>query len=81
MVRLSASTIEVGQFIFLSQGLWNVVIFVAEPLPSRENPTTTHIKIYDEEKLKKDKTITCSYLGLTNRIFTKIMKLKTPKHV
>nr|KYP47879.1 hypothetical protein KK1_030449 [Cajanus cajan] len=69
------------KFVLRSQGLWNVVIFEANPPPLRENPTIAQIKAYEEEKLKKDKAITCLHAGLADHIFTKIMDLETPKQV
>ncbi|KAL6314884.1 hypothetical protein AAG906_029101 [Vitis piasezkii] len=51
------------RFYLRSQGLWNVVMFKADPPSLGAN----HIK---------DKTITCLHLGLANHIFTKIMDLK-----
>nr|KYP64955.1 hypothetical protein KK1_019569 [Cajanus cajan] len=50
------------KFVLRSQGLWNVVIY-----------EVSQIKAYEEEKLKKDKAITCLHAGLANHIFTKIM--------
>ena len=52
-------------------------IFEVDSPSLKENPTISHIKIY-EEKLKKYKIITCLLLGLTNLIFTKIIDLKAP---
>nr|KYP62202.1 hypothetical protein KK1_016727 [Cajanus cajan] len=51
------------KFVLRSQGLWNVVISEADPPPLRENPTIAQIKAYEEEKLKKDKAITCLHLS------------------
>ncbi|KAL6332552.1 hypothetical protein AAG906_008972 [Vitis piasezkii] len=45
------------------------------------NPTVAQMKAYEEEKLKKDKAITCLHSRLANHIFTKIMNLETPKLV
>ena len=39
------------------------------------------IKVYEDEKLKKDKAITCLHSRLTDHIFTKTMDLETPKQV
>nr|KYP31983.1 hypothetical protein KK1_047447 [Cajanus cajan] len=69
------------KFVLRSQGLWNVVISEADPPPLRENPTIAQIKAYEEEKLKKDKTITFLHARLAYHIFTKIMDLKKPKQV
>ena len=39
------------------------------------------MKAHEEEKLKKDKAITCLHSGLADHIFTNIMNLETPKQV
>ncbi|KAL6312737.1 hypothetical protein AAG906_015169 [Vitis piasezkii] len=69
------------RFYLRSQGLWNVVMFEADPPPLGANPTVAQMKAYEEEKLKKDKAITCLHSGLADHIFTKIMDLETPKQV
>ncbi|CBI17990.3 unnamed protein product, partial [Vitis vinifera] len=69
------------RFYLRSQGLWNVVMFEADPPPLGANPTVAQMKAYEEEKLKKDKAITCLHSGLVDHIFTKIMDLETPKLV
>ncbi|RVW82648.1 Retrovirus-related Pol polyprotein from transposon TNT 1-94 [Vitis vinifera] len=69
------------RFYLRSQGLWNVVMSEADPPPLGANPTVAQMKAYEEEKLKKDKAITCLHSGLTDHIFTKIMNLETPKQV
>ncbi|RVW14603.1 Retrovirus-related Pol polyprotein from transposon RE1 [Vitis vinifera] len=69
------------RFYLRSQGLWNVVMSEADPPPLGANPTVAQMKAYEEEKLKKDKAITCLHSGLANHIFTKIMNLETPKQV
>ena len=56
------------RFYLRSQGLWNVVMFEADPPPLGANPIVAQMKAYDEEKLKKDKAITCLHLGLVNHI-------------
>ncbi|RVW48912.1 hypothetical protein CK203_091191 [Vitis vinifera] len=67
------------RFYLRSQGLWNVVMSEADPPPLGANPTVAQMKAYEEEKLKKDKAITCLHSGLADHIFTKIMNLETPK--
>ena len=56
------------RFYLRSQGLWNVVMSEADPLPLGANPTIAQMKAYEEGKLKKDKVITCLHLGLVNHI-------------
>uniref|UniRef100_A0A6N2MPA4 Uncharacterized protein n=1 Tax=Salix viminalis TaxID=40686 RepID=A0A6N2MPA4_SALVM len=51
----------------------------ADPSPLSANPTLAQIRAHEEEKLKKDKVITCLHSGLADHIFTKIMGLETPK--
>ncbi|RVW87247.1 hypothetical protein CK203_037197 [Vitis vinifera] len=62
-----------------SQGLWNVVMSEADPPPLGANLIVAQMKAHDEEKLKKDKAITCLHSGLADHIFTKIMDLETTK--
>ena len=69
------------RFYLRSQGLWNVVVTDSDPPPLNANPTIAQMKAHEEEKLKKDKTITCLDSGLADHIFTKIMNLETPKQV
>ena len=69
------------RFYLRSQGLWNVVVNDSDPPPLNANPTIAQMKAHEEEKLKKDKAITCLHSGLADYIFTKIMNLETPKQV
>ncbi|WJZ96236.1 hypothetical protein VitviT2T_014941 [Vitis vinifera] len=69
------------RFYLTSQGLWNVVMSEAYPPPLGANPTVAQMKAYEEEKLKKDKAITCLHSRLADHIFTKIMDLETPKQM
>jgi len=69
------------RFYLRSQSLWNVVVSNSDPPPLTANPIIAQMEAHKEEKLEKDKVITCLYFGLTNHIFTKIMNLKTPKQV
>ena len=69
------------RFYLRSQGLWNVVTTDVDPSPLPVNPTLAQIRAHEEEKLKKDKVITCLHLAFADHIFTKIMDLETPKLV
>jgi len=69
------------RFYLRFQVLWNVVLSDSDPPPLTANPTIAQMKSHEEEKLKKDKDITCLHSGLTDHIFTKIMNLETPKQV
>jgi hypothetical protein len=69
------------RFYLRSQGLWNVVVSNSDPPPLTANPIIAQMKAHKEEKLKKDKVITCLHSGLADDIFTKIMDLETPKQV
>ncbi|KAJ6701195.1 hypothetical protein OIU74_012532 [Salix koriyanagi] len=69
------------KFFLRSQGLWNIVETDADPIPLNEDPTLAQMKVFEEEKLKKDKAITCLHSGVADHIFTKIMNLETPKQI
>ena len=69
------------RFHLRAQGLWNVVMSNADPPALPTNPTLAQMRAHEEEKLKKDKAITCLHSGLADHIFTKIMELETPKLV
>ncbi|WJZ91103.1 hypothetical protein VitviT2T_010207 [Vitis vinifera] len=45
---------NIMRFYLRSQGLWNVVMFEADPPPLGANPTVAQMKAHEEEKLKKD---------------------------
>ena len=64
-----------------SQGLWHVVETDEDPPALRENPTIAQIKAHEEEKLKKDKALTCIHSSLADHIFTSIMDLESPKRI
>ena len=53
----------------------------ADPPALPTNPTLAQMRAHEEEKLKKNKAITCLHSGLADHIFTKIMDLETPKLV
>ena len=57
------------------------MVIDSDPLPLNANPKITQMTAHEEEKLKKDKAITCLHSGLADYIFTKIMNLETPKQV
>ena len=69
------------KFYLRSQGLWNIVVSNTDPPALHANPTLAQIRAHEEEKMKKDKAITCLHSGLADPIFTKIMDLETPKLV
>lgn len=52
-----------------------------EPTPLPGNLSLAQIRANEEEKLKKDKAITCLDVGLRDTLFTKIMELETPKQI
>lgn len=69
------------KFHLRSQGLWTVVEVDLEPTPLAENLSLAQIRAHEEEKLKKDRAITCIHVGLNEVIFTKIMYLESPKQI
>ena len=69
------------RFYLRSQGLWNVVVSDSDPPPLTANPTIAQMKAHEEEKLKKDKAITCLHFGLTYHISTKIVATQFLTHV
>ena len=69
------------KFYLKSQELWNIVVSNSDPPALPTNPTLAQIRAHEEEKLKKNKAITCLHLGLADHVFTKIMDLKTPNLV
>ncbi|XP_074323222.1 uncharacterized protein LOC141660162 [Apium graveolens] len=69
------------RFYLKSQGLWNDVLTETDPPPLRANSTIAQIRTHEEDKLKKDKAITCLHSALADQIFTKIMNLETPKQM
>ncbi|TXG59015.1 hypothetical protein EZV62_016844 [Acer yangbiense] len=50
-------------------------------LPLRANPIIAQIKQHEEEKMKRDKAVTCLHSALTDSIFTSIMHLETAKEI
>jgi hypothetical protein len=69
------------RFYLRSQGLWKVVVSDSNPPPLTTNPTIAQMKAHKEEKLKKDKVITCLHSGLAYHIFTKIIATQFLTHV
>ncbi|TXG70323.1 hypothetical protein EZV62_005258 [Acer yangbiense] len=47
----------------------------------RANTTIAQIKQYEEEKMKRDKAVTCLHSALTDSVFTSIMHLETAKSI
>lgn len=64
-----------------SQGLWKVVETNEDPPALTANPTIAQLRSYEDELLKKDKTLTCLHSRLADQIFISIMDLETPKAV
>ena len=65
------------RFYLRSQELWNMVTTDVDTLSV--NPTLAQIRAHEEEKLKKDKAITCFHSAFADHFSTKIMDLETPK--
>ena len=53
------------RFFLRSMGLWNVVVTDSDPPQPHGNPIVAQMKAHEEEKLKKDRAITCLHSGLT----------------
>lgn len=51
------------KFYLISHGLWCVVETNQEPTPLAANASLAHNRVHEEEKLKKDKEITCLHFG------------------
>ena len=64
------------KFYLKSQGLCNVVLTKTDPPPLRENLKITQMRAHEEERLKKDKKITCLHSALADYIFNSIMDLE-----
>ncbi|TXG55930.1 hypothetical protein EZV62_017243 [Acer yangbiense] len=64
-----------------SFGLWEYVAKDKQVLALRANPTIAQIKQYEEEKMKRDKVVTCLHSALKDFIFTSIMHLETSKEI
>ncbi|TXG46600.1 hypothetical protein EZV62_027900 [Acer yangbiense] len=64
-----------------SFGLWEYVAEDKQVPALRANPTIAQIKQHEEEKMKRDKAITCLHSALTDSVFTTIMHLETAKEI
>ncbi|TXG57779.1 hypothetical protein EZV62_015608 [Acer yangbiense] len=64
-----------------SFGLWEYVAEDKQVPALRANPTIAQIKQYEEEKMKKDKAVTCLHSALKDSVFTSIMHLETSKEI
>ncbi|TXG70321.1 hypothetical protein EZV62_005256 [Acer yangbiense] len=64
-----------------SFGLWEYVAEEKQVPALRANPTIAQIKQYEEEKMKRDKAVTCLHSALTDSVFTSIMHLETAKSI
>ncbi|TXG46650.1 hypothetical protein EZV62_011029 [Acer yangbiense] len=60
-------------------GLWDYVNEDKQVPPLRANPTIAQMKQHEEEKMKRDKAVTCLYSALSDSVFTSIMHLDTAK--
>lgn len=61
-----------------AQGLWEAVLHGRGLTPLRQNPTIAQ-KVYEEEKAKKPKALSCIFLAVTEHLFTRIMTCDSPK--
>ncbi|TXG69573.1 hypothetical protein EZV62_004508 [Acer yangbiense] len=64
-----------------SFGLWEYVAEDKQVPALRANPTIAQIKQYEEEKMKRDKAVTCLHSALKDYVFTSIMHLETAKEI
>ncbi|TXG64154.1 hypothetical protein EZV62_011148 [Acer yangbiense] len=64
-----------------SFGLWEYVAEDKQVPALRANPTIAQIKQYEEEKMKRDKVVTCLHSTLQDSVFTSIMHLETSKEI
>ena len=62
-------------------GLWEYVAEDKQVPPLRANPTIAQMKQHEEEKMKKDKAVTCLHSALSDSVFTSIMHLETSKSI
>ncbi|TXG70326.1 hypothetical protein EZV62_005261 [Acer yangbiense] len=62
-------------------GLWEYVAEDKQVPALIANPTIAQIKQYEEEKMKRDKAVTCLHSALTDSVFTSIMHLETTKSI
>ena len=52
-----------------SQGLWEIVDEDKQVAPLIANPTIAQMKYHEEEKMKRDKAVTCLHSALTDVVF------------
>ncbi|TXG57425.1 hypothetical protein EZV62_018738 [Acer yangbiense] len=64
-----------------SFGLWEYIAEDKQVPALRANPTIAQIKQYEEEKMKRDKAVTCLHSVLKDSVFTSIMHLETAKEI
>ncbi|TXG48236.1 hypothetical protein EZV62_027530 [Acer yangbiense] len=64
-----------------SFGLWEYLAEDKQVPALRANPTIAQIKQYEEEKMKRDKVVTCLHSALKDSVFTSIMHLETAKEI
>ncbi|KAK0606793.1 hypothetical protein LWI29_004467 [Acer saccharum] len=62
-------------------GLWEYIAEDKQVPPLRANPTIAQMKQHEEEKMKKDKVVTCLHYALSDSVFTSIMHLETSKSI
>ncbi|KAK0578695.1 hypothetical protein LWI29_014624 [Acer saccharum] len=62
-------------------GLWEYVVEDKQVPLLRANPTIAQMKQHEEEKMKKDKAVTCLHSALSDSVFTSIMHLETSKSI
>ncbi|TXG68897.1 hypothetical protein EZV62_003832 [Acer yangbiense] len=62
-------------------GLWEYAAEDKQVPLLRANPTIAQMKQHEEEKMKKDKAVTCLHSALSDSVFTSIMHLETSKSI
>ncbi|KAK0579919.1 hypothetical protein LWI29_033466 [Acer saccharum] len=62
-------------------GLWEYIGEDKQVPPLRANPTIAQMKQHEEEKMKKDKAVTCLHSALIDSVFTGIMHLESAKSI
>nr|XP_048336940.1 uncharacterized protein LOC125424179 [Ziziphus jujuba var. spinosa] len=61
--------------------LWEVVEQDTNPPPLPDNPTLIQIKRHKELIQRKPKALTCIHQAVTNKVFTRIINIKSPQEV
>ncbi|XP_027905830.1 uncharacterized protein LOC114165389 [Vigna unguiculata] len=59
--------------------VWEVV--EEDDVPLSENPTAAQMKAHKEKKIRKAKSKSCLFAGVSQMIMTRIMTLKSPKEI